>query len=131
MAWLSFASCMQLTVLSSTQGSLVQVVPHAVLDEVNNGMKDKSEKQMRKRGLYLSSTAKEKLHVAKHGSSYRVCAVVKCFSKGIGKDLNENTVRIWVKAYNKELRRKCSLTEIRGNLVTWSHHEHKNHDFFF
>ena len=50
--------------------------------------------------------------MTKYGSTSGVRAAVKCFSKEFRKDLKENTVRDWVKAYEKELRRKRTLTEI-------------------
>ena len=60
---------------------------------------------MKKRDPYLSFTAEQKALV-EYGSTYGVRAAVKHFSKEFGKDLKENTVRDWVKAYNRELRRK-------------------------
>ena len=95
-------------------GSLVGTVPRAVLDEVKKEIK---KVESTKRGSYLSFTAEEKAQVAKYGSTNGVRAAVKRFSKVFGKDLKESTVRDWVKAYDKELRRKRTSTEIGDDLA--------------
>ena len=58
----------------------------------------------------------KKMQVATYASIHIFCTVIENFSKAFGKDLKENMVRDWIKAYNKELQRKCSVTEI-GVLV--------------
>ena len=55
-------------------------------------------------------TAEEKARVATYGSINGACAI-KHFSKELGKDLKENMVRDWIKAY-QELRRKRTLADI-------------------
>jgi len=87
-----------------------------VIEEVNQELK-KAETQPRKRGRYLFFTAEEKAKVARYGSSHGVLAAVKRFSREFEKDLKENTVRDWVKAYNKELQSKCASTETGGDLA--------------
>ena len=96
-------------------GPLLNAVPRGVIEEVNQELK-KAETQPRKRGRYLFFTA-EKAKVARYGSSHGVLAAVKRFSREFEKDLKENTVRDWVKAYNKELRSKCASTETGGDLA--------------
>ncbi len=97
------------------QGPLSHSVPSIVISEVNREVK-KAETRTKKRGSYLSFTAEEKAQVAKYGSTSGVRAAVKRFSKEFGKDLKENTVRDWVKAYKKEIGRKRSSTDIGGDL---------------
>ena len=97
-------------------GPLLNAVPRGVIEEVNQELK-KAETQPRKRGRYLFFTAEEKAKVARYGSSHGVLAAVKRFSREFEKDLKENTVRDWVKAYNKELRSKCASTETGGDLA--------------
>ena len=55
--------------------------------------------------------------MAKYAYFGGVRPAVKRFSKEFGKDLRENTVRDWVKAYRKELGRKRTLTEIGDDLA--------------
>ena len=55
--------------------------------------------------------------IARYGSTNGVCAAVRHFSVKFGKDLKENTVRNWVKAYNKELQNKSDSTKIGDDLV--------------
>ena len=92
------------------QGPLSEVVPSAVIREVNLEVQ-------RKRGQYLSFTTEERARVAKYAYFGGVRPAVKRFSKEFGKDLRENTVRDWVKAYRKELGRKRTLTEIGDDLA--------------
>ena len=98
------------------QGPLSQAVPCAVISEVNQELK-KAEATLKKRGRYLSFTAEQKAQVAKCGSTNGVRAAVKRFSKEFEKELKENTVRDWVKAYSRELGRKRTSTEIGDDLV--------------
>jgi len=114
-SWLSFVICIPSTVPSIPTVHCQNAVPRGVIEEVNKELK-KAETQLKKRGQYLSFTA-EKTKVAKYGSSNGFAAAVKRFSKEFEKDLKENTVRDWVKAYNKELRSKCTSTEIGGELA--------------
>ena len=92
------------------QGPLSEVVPSAVIREVNLEVQ-KAGGPTRKRGEYLSFTAEERARVAKYAYFGGVRPAVKRFSNEFGKDLRENTVRDWVKAYRKELGRKRTLTD--------------------
>ena len=98
------------------QGPLSQAVPHVVIEEVSKEVK-KAEAQPKKRGQYLLFTAEEKVQVARYASTNGVRAAVRHFSVKFGKDLKENTVRDWVKAYNKELQSKSASTEIGDDLA--------------
>ena len=115
-SWLSFVICVPSTIPSIPTVHCQNAVPRGVIEEVNKELK-KAETQLKKQGQYLLFTAEEKMKVAKYGSSNGVAAAVKRFSKEFEKDLKENTVRDWVKAYNKELRSKCTSTEIGGELA--------------
>lgn len=42
--------------------------------------------------------------MAKYATTFGVCAAVRHFSKEFGRDVKENTVRDWVRAYGKELQ---------------------------
>ena len=77
----------------------------------------KAEAQPKNRGQCLSFTAEEKAQVARYASTNGVRAAVRHFSVKFGKDLKENTVRDWVKAYNKELQSKSASTEIGDDLA--------------
>lgn len=91
---------------SETQG-----IPRSVLTEVSKEVR-RVEERGRKRGSYLSLSLEERTQVANYGSVHGVRAAVRHYSKELGKELKENTVRDWVKAFKKELQRKCSLAEI-------------------
>ena len=108
MLWLFFATCVVDSALDP-QGPLSQAVPCVVIEEVNRQVK-KAEAQPKKRGQYLSFTVEEKAQVARYASTNGVRAAVRHFSMKFGKDLKENTVRDWVKAYNKELQSKSAST---------------------
>ena len=87
-----------------------------MIEEVNREVK-KAETQPKKRGQYLSFTAEKKAQVARYASTNGVRAAVRHFSVKFGKDLKKNTVRDWVKVYNKELRSKSASTDIGNDLV--------------
>ncbi len=107
---------LQPTKILDPQGPLSNSVPSAVISEVNREV-SKAEAQTKKRGSYLSFTAVEKAQVATYGSTSGVRAAVKRFSKEFGKELKENTVRDWVKAYEKELQRKRAMIDVGKELV--------------
>ena len=100
----------------SSHGSVSQSVPHGVLAKVNKEIARSVEKRGGRQGSYLSVSA-EKAQVATYISTHSVRAAIKHFSKAFGKDLKENTVRDWVKAYKKELQRKRSVAEIGDDLL--------------
>ena len=50
--------------------------------------------------------------MAKYGSENGVMAALRRFSRELGRDLKENTVRDWVKAYRKEIQKQQSSTKI-------------------
>ena len=87
----------------SSHGSVSQSVPHGVLAEVNKEIARSVEKRGGRWGSYLSGSVEEKAQVATYTSTHSVRVAIKHFSKAFGKDLKENTVRDWVKAYKKEL----------------------------
>ena len=98
--------------------SLARSVPPSILTEVSKEVKKaEAEAQPKKRGTYLTFTAKEKVRVATYGSINGAHAAVKRFSKEFAKDLKENTVRDWIKAYQKELQRKRTLADIGDELA--------------
>ena len=74
--------------------SLARSIPPSILTEVSKEVK-KAEAEVRpkKRGTYLTFTAKEKARVATYGSINGARAAVKRFSKEFAKALKENTVR--------------------------------------
>ena len=74
-------------------------------------------KKPKKPSQYFSFTAEEKAQVARYASTNGVCAAVRYFRVKFDKDLKENTMRDWVKAYNKELRSKSASTEIGDDLA--------------
>ena len=80
-------------VVLDPKGPLSHTVPPNVITEVNKEVKNAS--QTKKRGSYLSFTAKEEVLVAKYGSTNKVRAAV---SNELGEYLKESTVRDWVKA---------------------------------
>ena len=88
---------------ASIDPSLLRSVPPSVLTEGSKEVK-KVEARPKKRGTYLTVAAKEKARVTTYGSVNGACAALKCFSKELGKDLKENTLRDWIKAYQKELQ---------------------------
>ena len=74
--------------------SLARSVPPSILTEVSKEVKKaEAEARPKKRGMYLTFTAKEKARVATYGSINGARAAVKRFSKEFAKDLKENTVR--------------------------------------
>ena len=83
--------------------SLSRSVPPFVLTEGRKEVK-KAEAQPMKCGTYLTVATEEKARVATYGSVNGARAAVKCFSKELGEDLKENTLREWIKAYQKELQ---------------------------
>ena len=64
----------------------------------------KAEARPKKRGTYLTIATEENARVAMYGSVSGTRAAVKRFSKEHGKDLKENTLRDWIKAYQRELQ---------------------------
>ena len=57
----------------------------------------------KEQGLYLSFIPEEKAQVAQYGSVNGALAAVWRFSSEFSKELKENTIRDWVKTYQKEL----------------------------
>ena len=57
----------------------------------------------KKRGSYLSFTPEEKAKVAEYASVNGVRAALRHFGEK-GKQLKENTVRDWVKAYRQQIQ---------------------------
>ena len=96
-----------------SKGPLSHTIPSKVITEVNKELKNVS--QTKKSGPYLSFTADEKARVAKYGSTNGVRAAFRRFSDELGKDLNENTMRDWVKAYQKEPQKKRKSMEFGGD----------------
>ena len=89
-------------------GPLSAVVPSSVLNEVHKELKS-STTEKKKRGPYLSFTPEEKAKVAEYVSTHGVRAALRHYNQKNGKELKENTVRDWVKAYKKELHSKRKL----------------------
>ena len=81
-------------------GPLSAVVPSRVLNKVDKELKS-STIEKKKRGPYLSFTPEEKAKVAEYASSHGVHAALRHYNQKNGKELKENTVRDWVKAYKK------------------------------
>ena len=93
------------------KGPLSSTVPPSVLTEVNKEVK-KAQEHTKKRGSYVFFTPEEKARVAKYGSENGVMAALRRFSRELGRDLKENTVRDWIKVYRKEIQKQQSSTKI-------------------
>ena len=89
-------------------------MPTGILEEVKEV--SKAVTRRKKRGVYSFFSPEQKTKVAKYATMHGVCAAVSHFSKEFSKDLKENTMRDWVKAYAKEFPKKCSVTKVRKEL---------------
>ena len=84
-----------------------------MIEEVNREVRKAEVQPKKKKGpVPLVHHGREGSSNQVYASTNGVCAAVRHFSVKFGKDLKDNTVRDWVKAYNKELRSKSALTEI-------------------
>jgi transposase-like protein len=96
-----------------SNGPQSRTIAPIVLAEVNKGVKSATATLKKKRGSYLSFTPEEKARVAQYGSVHGVQPVLRRFSEEFDRELKENTVRDWIKAYQKELQNKrrsgCNL----------------------
>ena len=95
----------------NSKGPLSCTVSPRVLAEVNKEVKLVATGQKKKRGSF---TPKQKVLVAQYSNVNGVRAAVQRFSSEFSK---ENTVRDWVKAYQRELQNKRRSAEHGCDLV--------------
>ena len=100
--------------LPDPKGPLSDQVPLASISEANKEvMKTIAavDKEPQKKGPYLKVTPEYKAKIAKFASINGNCVAARKYTKLLGKNLNESTVRSWVKNYKSELERKRKAGE--------------------
>ena len=100
--------------LPDPKGPLSDQVPSASISEANKEvMKTIAavDKEPQKKGPYLKVTPEYKAKIAKFASINGNCVAARKYTKLLGKNLNESTVRSWVKNYKSELERKRKAGE--------------------
>jgi len=96
------------TSLPDPKGPLSDHVLTASIAEANKEvLKAVAEaKEPQKKGPYIKVTPEYKAKVAKFASINGNSVAARKYTKLLGKNLNESTVRLWVKNYKLELERK-------------------------
>ena len=92
-------------------GPLSKDVPTSSIIEANNevlkAIADQSTRK--KKGPYIKVAPECKAKVAKYALEHGNCAAARKYSRELNENLNESTVRSWVKAYQAEWLKKRKL----------------------
>ena len=92
-------------------GPLSKDVPTSSIIEANNevlkAIADQSTRK--KKGPYIKVAPECKAKVAKYALEHSNCAAARKYSRELNENLNESTVRSWVKAYQAEWLKKRKL----------------------
>ena len=92
-------------------GPLLKDVPTSSIIEANNEVLKAIADQSthKKKGPYIKVAPECKAKVAKYALEHGNCAAARKYSRELNENLNESTVRIWVKAYQTEWLKKRKL----------------------
>ena len=99
--------------LPDSKGPLSNEVPSISIAEANKEVvKILYENQQAKKGPYIKVTPERKAQIARYAMKHSNCAASRKYSKELQQQLNESTVRSWVKTYRAEWECKRKLGEI-------------------
>ena len=99
--------------LPDPTGPLTEELPSSVISTANKDIIESSkiESSTKTKGPYAKFTPEFKAKIAKYAIENGNCAAARKFSAPVDKPINESSVRFWVVAYKKELRRKRRIGE--------------------
>ena len=93
-------------------GPLSSTLTPATVKDANTAIKSCAGSSAAKpMGTYAKFTPNEQAAIAKYASLHGNKAVIRRFSKGLGKEIKDSSVSTWKKKYEDELKRALSASK--------------------